>query len=845
MKLIRPAIIALILLITLTGVMAATTHCWRQDISRTVDPTVTFTGSFTNTLNGFDYVATIGSSITFTGFGSFVYYCDDGATGSAKNYVDVYDATTGKILATNSASGSGPISGGSVYCQYGENVCYIKDGKRYPSTGTCNPGALRIGAGNLDSITIQIDENMVGHHRIQLRLGAISPAGVDKYSPLIMPVVQKEVNLFVGMPNLIVSGQQKLKHTNYFDKEGNSQETALFTLLNKSPFAVKVKSYRMNCLSSEAKPVNCALETRDENLLYKDFTIAPNSVLVIPGTITLSKNNLPQNFFTTFDVNYSISQFAVCDPILGSSQCKSTTAQMEFQVGLLSKQEFQIEAVNETEQKYCVGFDGVVGKTGAEYVPHINIAFDGNITMNECSPEEAITGAENQTWVYCSQKEFLLQLAHHIGKMVENYKQIEQLEADRNYNAANALRLQTDSLGSFQSYITRQELTPENSLEAIQSAVEQTGVLDKLILPAGFGSSPQDKAERLENFATMLNFKKISSSTNMEVAGVDFEPGLYNIRIDINKDNSTDVFGWQLFSSNSNTANPALRMVIRLVKDEARQPTFDWFFYHSSDPQGELTTVNNSNQESAYVTNVSSRGIVLQYVDNPAPGEQQTRFNKTLAVPMIVKLSDFNHSRTALNAFGVTGYPQGVESFSIWTGFASSQGNGCETIATQTASGSRTLPYREPDNTQTRPNYVQGGVGYAFSDATNVALDSNMYLETVLYIPTTSQALNLYTPFNVNTTQGLCEGTKTANCNLIINPQNLTGSTYGNYKVGSVTEAFEKIRDGNVCVLKDSAFGKTTWRLFWNQEVVLEALRNVKAGIRDAKICTARELISS
>ena len=67
------------------------------------------------------------------------------------------------------------------------------------------------------------------------------------------------------------------------------------------------------------------------------------------------------------------------------------------------------------------------------------------------------------------------------------------------------------------------------------------------------------------------------------------------------------------------------------------------------------------------------------------------------------------------------------------------------------------------------------------------------------------------------------------------------------YKIESIESVLDGINSEQVCVLYDESTGTEKWKLFWNQDKILDYLKTIinSQVLSDAKICESRALMSS
>lgn len=833
----------------------ATTHCLRPDVSRwkTIDPTVSFLPS-NKILAKSDgsFIVAINSSLNISGYGEFNYFCDNGWSPLVTNYFDVYDNINHKIIATNGltptsgpdATGTSPIC--SRYVGGIERICYINGcgSNNLPCTasntnfnymvgnkGECSVGSFKMGVGKNSPMIISLSQ-YTGEQDWSIRLGAISPGGVSPDSPYILPIEMERIKFAITTSSMLVFSPKPVEKINSFENNGLIEKEIYFTLLNKSRLINRVSDYNITCPND----VNCTVEMLGVNKMYKDFTINPNSALMIPVSVSFNKNNIPRTFSMYMTVAYASEGFSTCTSN-ADRICHTTSSPVTFESGYLDKQDFQINVKSEQEQKYCVDSEGNVGQTGPAFAPRVNLYFGGNVpplastdsklvSLNECSPIDYNTLSNNPNWVYCSAKEFFVQLGARLGKYGENISSINALEQLGRFSEATKLREENGRLLGFNAYLRETDLSSADVNSTVNSLKNVQGTFMNL----GFNGEVDD-INKLNNLIKGIRF--VQTIGEVEVSNTLLSPGQYKIIVDINAITQT-TSGDYLFNTTTGVLNEGLNIKVRFEK--VSSPGFNWFFYYNQN-ESFAEEFANPLGTTKYTTNVINRGVLLNF-EKDSSTITAKNFYPTFAVPLVARIKDRNQLNVSDSEFKVVGYDKDV--FTYWTAFASSLADGCETTSANPLQGSKVLPYRVND-------YNLGNTFYGISEVFDVNSNSTMYLSTVLYLPT-NDTVNpitmLLVPFKTFTKKEIVDGNALNPVTLSIDASD---PTYSAYKIESLENVLNGINDEKVCVIYDKSTGTEKWNLFWNQDKVLDSLKNDISSqiLTDAKICESRALMSS
>jgi len=827
-------LLMMFLLTSLSFVFAVEAHCWRPNITRECSVRYAFDKNYSG--EGSELVVPTNAKLNIFGFGDYTYQCENGASGHNTNYVYVLDNKTQKIIRTNGAGGVGGPNAltGPVMCvtdDAAKNACYLANGEYFPARYTCAKGAYTVGGGVAEAIDIMMTP-FIGEQDWSIMMGLISPGGAEPTSPMILSKELVRLKFIVdsSKPAILIFPSNPLQKINSFNQEGDINKTVNFTLLNKSKVISEINSYEINC----PEGVVCELEKMDDGTnMFNGFKLLPNQATIIPVVYSFNKNKIPLRFDSLMYVSYTPKGFTDC----GAGGCNATSTAVRFESGLLDKQDFQINVMNEVEQKYCVDYDGRLGKTGSDYAPRINLYFGANISpssiessgtlvsLNECSPLDYNTMQPNPDWVYCTKNEFLVQLAARIGLYSKNMIAIENYESNGDFVSASAIRQKNGQIGTYTAYLRDQDL----SLVSRNSSVETMLATLSNVAFTNIGFNDDTVITNVARFKNLINGMRLNKAIGgVSTNDTNFSPGAYKVTINLSR--VTGAITSDLFNSGTDGLNPYMNLEVFVEK--IAEPKLNWFFYYQGDNYAEELYVPTPSE--TYTTNYLDRGIIMNF-EKIGDNTNLTKFYSTLAVPFIARIVDKGQIDVSDSSFKVIGAEySNKDTFSIWTGFASSLGSGCGTTVVSPKSGSLALPYKIFDSNA-------GQNMYELKDLNEVKPDTRMYISTVLYLPTGNSNLQMELPFKVFTLDQTVEGTVGDAKTLIIRPEK-----YGAYTISSIKDVLDGMNQQKVCVYYDKSTEKESWKLFWNQDLVLDALKaQVKPTITDATVCITRDIQSS
>ena len=803
------------------GVVSCTvTNCVTSTTLVTASPNISLSGCVIGTslqVNGVNYSSfgTPGATLNANGFGQYNFALDSGGTQQKLAFGGIFlntNISSNYPAKTNSTAPLGtPQSSGLNRCV---------------ASGGCNiKGPDVEGIGDQSSISYNLAT--AGGHNYELKIATSPIAGT-------MPSAytsQFSNNIYVGFPSLIVSGQNDL-NTGFVEKFGLYNKELVFTLINKSPLDVNIENYRINC---ERLGVSCSVDAN-----YKGWTIEKlEGTMIIRGNLIIDKNYLPiSNVSVWLDVNYTI-------PLLITPDCSqyyrnnTSSKPVSYKFGLLDMQKFQVGMKANYDYTGCIGEDGMIGETGEAYVPKINLGFGGKtnslnelVSIDECDAKtlddsSMANGSDNNDWVYCSQKELIVELTRKVGKLWE----IGVNQLDENAQEKTRLDLTKNKYASTQMYIRKQTLSPsqiEDSITLLKTNF--SGILQNIGLPnsdyASFApSSPSTTEARLKNL-----FSNTEITINGGQGSGEVIAAMYAVNISVEVD--PDAEQTTLFV-NGNALNPAATIKIDFTK--LSDPSFNWFFYE----YGNLEIDKNIDtiHSNFWKSNSEKRGILLTMAQSGLNDDLYGKidFYPGWANTLIAQLKsnasgDINSYFTLSNDFA-SNY-QGNDTFSYWTAFASSIGNGCTDIDDESDG---VLSYREPDSLRDNTDTT-----FDFNNYSKSKPNSTTYLQTVLFWPN-----NYPTNPVISSPLGLMID-KNWNSSPVVNKQVNTRNE--EFNVTNLEDLFKGIGEEKICINATVSASRTTqWTLFWNQTSIYDSIKSAKENLlstnADATLCETREAL--
>ncbi len=771
------------------------------------------------TLNGTTYslFGTPGFSLTLTGFDYFKW----DPSGNTKTFymLNITSTTdsTKKVWKTNVANNGPSVNSTKRAC--------TTDG------AGCTVAGHSLGQGTFPRITYVFTDNNIGGFNYNLsRIANSIPETFNSWVGPAGIVSEKESNVYIGLPSLVIMGPTDV-NTGFFEKSGQYEKKLFFNLINTSPLDLNLENYRLIC---NGVGVSCSMDPN-----YAGFQIPKlNGDLILTGTLRVDKNKLPTTVGFVLDVNYTVP--ALKDKDCGDYYTGKISTSLKptlLKLGLMDKQKFQVGLISESDSTNCVGENGMIGQTGEDFVPRVNVGFGGTIdsnkkliSINECDTYD-INGSPNPNWVYCSRKEFLVELARKIDiawtiqKTINDYKQSPSTSDDL---LIEDLELEKQKYLSFETNIRKQSLSKENVLASITNL---NSILNSLTVQTGlenFGTQDKIKqATRLTNLFSNVNFTSLGG----EYFG-EMPTGTYKVNIklrDMNI-NTPDLF------ETDDKLNPKISISVDFSTLPVA-PELNWFFYDYADEDFSTLTskpqLNNFNS-----VNIMNRGKLFSI--NHDPNNTSPRFDYNFypnyAVPLFVRLkTDTNGDMN--NTFS-TNITEPIYNFSYWTGFASSSEDGCENIASEElTTNSALMPYRESDSVKTF-----GSNDFYFPQFENNKPNSTIYLETILFWPsTTNDTKTINSPFEIYTNNNL----NNSKNNVIVN--NIVETGENSFYINNIERMFDAIKDEKVCVYQGVSAVTTNWTLFWNTKKIYDSISDLKINVieenDDATICESREAL--
>ena len=753
--------------------------------------------------NTYNLIVLPGGRLSIDGFGSYTFRCDNGAGRDIPNtFVRLsFDGSTEYI--TNSTNG---VAGADS-----RRYCIMRDGEL--------AHGYYIGVGNMQEIEVLFNDinKWQGLHSYHTELLKTPLATTYESDPITQTNASGNF-IFSASPSITVFSEANTKK-GFYNANGDYVKEIFFTLNSQTALDLQLNDYELHCTGEKS----CTIDPNNINYVLTH----DEPLMIISGQIVIDKEDMPTKATYYLDVNFSINGV---EGVPGFETDFSAASDItEIELGLLDQQDFQIKIVGSDAPGDCVGVDGMVGTTGESVAPRINLGFGGDadiqgalISLDECD-------SDNPDWVYCSQREFMVETSRKIAEIFKIRKRINDARQSGQSDAyIYDISAGEKYFAKFNMNVRDLDLTSAG----ISSALEGFNVQQFDLQNSGlnvysdevfFGGT--NKAQQTAFMRALFN--QIDFSETGVLTNGFFRAGEYEVII--NLDIAENISAHTLFddAGNLNTG-----VTIDVEFRRIRSPFQDWFFYNTQ--IGDVFDTDISVVEPEfYIANDRKRGVVFEFVHNATSiGLGGSTVYKTTATPLFIRLADVNGDTN--NSFEIDfdiGLDQAEESgiFTYWSGFASSLGDGCEDIMVDANTPKLPLVYRIPDrfaldNTRKKVYLDE----YAVTKA-----DGIEYLETVLFIPKfASDTLqrNITTPFNIYTTESACNAS-TTNCEIDIVALNSPHS------VETIQELFDGIRNEEICVNSEVNGDNTNWTLFWNSNKILQDLDTRKADITDATLC--------
>jgi len=812
-------IFLLIIFISLISFVSAA-HCWdNEGINTTLaqSASATFSNSVDLPLgqsigqdgNIATKVVMINSTMHIDVSGQYVFHCNNGVQEPHNNYKVL--TINGNFFCNNVENCAAPIGLGDLpYCDN--------------STGTRQDSSDLVGLGNQGFIFR--DKTFTAADTGILKYEVISDSKAIKNHlsiniPQDPPLLSE--NVFVaGYPSLLIFGPEDTK-TGFYENDGNYQRDVIFTVRSEHVLDINLMDYSINCTGIE---VTCNIDSSQKGYIL-DRT---NNTVMLFGTIIVNKNNIPKNIFVDLNVHYQLTQLKNLQAYSQGHYTSSKPTKME--VGLLDKQQFQVKIKSDKEMFNCAGADGTIGQTGPDFAPRINLTFGGNddsrtVSLDECNPKDT-------NWVYCSQSEFIVSLSRKIAEIATKQSQLSSAmqASDKNQTFINTLNQEINDLENFEIATRDINVSTSNLTSSINYINNQLSVLtngsglEGYSSEASFGGSETSKqVARMRSLFTGSNKIKFTSYGG-DITTPKFDAGTYTVAINFISSNGS----FELFDPN-NQFDSDLTIIIDLKQKSL--PAYNWFFYENgiedvlSEIEASEPTIGNSN--------VTNRGAIFRFehTDNNNDLSTSTLW-KTFATPLFTKISqdgnDSYNNFTISKDGGIEGLVD--DTFTYWTGFASTKGQGCEDISPVQTDGY--LVYNTPDKLLSTS--ASARINVEISEYNYIDVNTIEYLQSVIYLPYNFEQRNNVTltmdgNLLLTTPNSTCT---TLPCKLEIKASNTV------YKINNLQEVFDNIVSGKVCVSEERNGNRTNWKLFWNENEILKNLNAKKALITDADLCEAR-----
>lgn len=798
----RKIMILIILTLILSFSFAAIAHCWYLDESQ--DLTRNVSANFTNglatasplTIGGvtYDQIVLPGATMEVKGFGEYNFFCDNGADAGNTEFFK-----TEAIGKTNVIKGNGPGISGKATSSNRARCIDLDNGNRVivraprNTTGNFALGSL-IGIGERDrytlsfGITPQTVSNYEGPYDYNTYL--VELANVDSYDGEEQVSYDTASGSFyyASSPGLLIFSNNNQK-IGFYEKDGYYEKEIFFTLQSTSVLDIRIDDYNIECNN-----VNSGACIVDKNLA--GYSMQRNGKMIIPGKIRINKDDIPKNVYYRLNVTYTLSEL---EEINGRSNIETSSSYAEIQVGYLDKQDFQVEIIASDDAGACVGLDGEIGQTGEIIAPRINTKFggsDGIIDNNECL-------SNNPDFVYCSQKEFLVNLTKKIKELYNN-----EISLLLNPNDRTLLDKKAE-LSRFTINIRDLDLSVQRNNELIDDFSNNIFNLND---PA-IADSAEGTRTRMKSLFNKINFTKSDGISDNE-----YSVGEYIVTISIDANNINES---ELFPIGGNIVNPMLNLQIDL-SPTGNKPLYDWFFYENVVDEIEDNTININN-ENSWSSNINNRGRIFNFTQTNDFELTDANIYSSYAVPLFVKVNKNSQNFVVQGLIENDGWGE-TEIFSYWSGFASNIVNG--SICEELLNGETALVYRKPDTLKFNNDGDEFSI---YSDISNLK-DGNEYLQTVLFLPD-DESITIAGPGNIYTKDGLCSVNAGGNCSVVINKNN-------NTQINDLQDLLDGINNRTVCVSSNTSGNNIEWKMFWNEDEILKELDDTKAAeVPSEQIC--------
>ncbi|MDD3159653.1 MAG: hypothetical protein PHQ98_01660 [Candidatus ainarchaeum sp.] len=580
---------------------------------------------------------------------------------------------------------------------------------------------------------------------------------------------------------------------NVYSLTGTVSKKIFFTLTTQSYFDLNIVDYNLHC---DGQGVTCQIDKTKIGYTMGNID-GHNNQLIIPATITIDASKVPQNILYYLDVNYNAK-----NGINYSGQSYSKPSVLKTK--LLDKQKFQVGARANYEDQGCVGPNGIIGVTGVNVYPRINL---GVQPVDENTCEYLI----DENYVYCSQTEFLINLGHKIEEIFNLYQ---------TGKSATNFESKLDNLSNFNVSIRSQNLSKNEIFKILSTSsglFSQTGLNRDL-----FGSNAQTQFTRLNNLFNKVEFIVVNSS-GIQMDLDKISAGKYAVYVNFNNIGThTNLFN----VSSDSLADEKLQ--IQIILKELSKPEFDWFFYNTNQVIDPLEIEGISNTQNWYQTNIGEkRGVVLEIDENSSHYLINSHLVNQFATPIMIRISasDSNSLNTTFNLMpnNTTYFNNGNAHFTYWTGIGSNMvgSNGCLDISNELT----ILAHNEPDN------LLNGHTADFVLDKYLSVKNTNAieYLKSIIYLPLIyTTDINMTAPFKIYS-KNFTNGT-----NSILFD---SSAIKNEYYINDLQSVFDKIATEEICVYSEPQLNKKVWTLFWNEEKLYTQLDGIIAKITDAKIC--------
>jgi len=597
-----------------------------------------------------------------------------------------------------------------------------------------------------------------------------------------------------GESELIIV-KSKDRVIDFDDDEEQREITVKWTVFNIGSRATLQNVVSLNC----SQNLSCAITNFEAGT-----ALGGNDFIVLEQSVLAKKPNPSEGYDLGLKVTYTDSE--------GNAKEKESSQPLRVELTGAGKDRFHVK-LDYSDQNFCIGFNGVFGRTGERAKPRVLLSWDWvDFGLNACDKESGV----DDEFLYCDPTQFSIELARKLHE-------IEELEGR-----------DVDSLTSFKAFLIADNYSDDFQKDFVYYYAN-----------SGFFEVP----EWFSSDSTPWNLY-FSNPERLEFSPRELpESGLYNVSISVDNQDFT-------FFDESNQPNAVITVSFELEHPVGVEVP-DSPFYHL--PFNGLVGTLREDEDNK----IERKGYGLGFINESGPialGSSDTEFVETVAVGgenySTSKYSDFlaanlsrrgqlltidldeksiefspssgtaiitgikSHDLIAESFYSVAensaSFGAGNDFLSYWTGFATSPLLSCRDYYSANLPDKRQdLSAASFDQCCVQPDSRENSFGFLWE---NIDFPGSLFLKSVFYTPVSGDYALSSSCGNDSFIFASNSSTSTTQSELI---------QLGERDSMTVNDIIELIGSKDVCVHSSGS----AYEFYWNEQKLGDSAKEAESWI--------------